>query len=476
MEIITQNYEKILENLIINNFFEIIKESKSKLTTDNQVFNYITILDTLDSKICDIALKSLKTIIESIDRGYKNSPERKHKYYIKARCKRTIMTIFGEITYNKTIYSNKYNEGSYCFIDEYLGLKKYDYFDPYIKATIIEYAANNSSPKVAKILNDMIGKRIKLNESYPFISRQTIRNIILKSKLSNPEIKELETKDDLYIMADEKWVHTQNNNNEDVMVKEIVVFDGREEKKKKTKLLNKYSFTSFNNNDFLNECLDYLYFVYDMDKIKNIYVMGDGAAWIRKLTAHFKVNSQTNVTFNLDKFHFKQAIHHLFINESLEKIAVSYILNNNKKDFKELCEEIIKENPHRTETIETKKEYILNNWNYINNLYKNKLKCPMESQISHTLADLLASRPKAYSIKTLKKILKIRLLYKNNHNLKQLYLNNYNKKDILTINAEHLNYEIFNKNNNYQINNKIIPVNYHPQFHLDNTLNYNIKL
>ena len=51
MEIITQNYEKILENLIINNFSEIIKESKSKLTTDNQVFNYISILDTLDNKI-----------------------------------------------------------------------------------------------------------------------------------------------------------------------------------------------------------------------------------------------------------------------------------------------------------------------------------------------------------------------------------------------------------------------------------------
>ena len=54
MEIITQNYEKILENLIINNFSEIIKESKSKLPSDNQVFNYISILDTLDNKICDI--------------------------------------------------------------------------------------------------------------------------------------------------------------------------------------------------------------------------------------------------------------------------------------------------------------------------------------------------------------------------------------------------------------------------------------
>ena len=50
MKIITQNYEKILENLIINNFSEIIKESKSKLPNDNQVFNYISTLDTLDNK------------------------------------------------------------------------------------------------------------------------------------------------------------------------------------------------------------------------------------------------------------------------------------------------------------------------------------------------------------------------------------------------------------------------------------------
>ena len=79
MVIITQIYEIILENLIIKNFSEINKESKSKLPNDNQVFNYISILATLDNKICEIALKSLKTIIESIDRGYKNSHERKHK-------------------------------------------------------------------------------------------------------------------------------------------------------------------------------------------------------------------------------------------------------------------------------------------------------------------------------------------------------------------------------------------------------------
>ena len=229
MEIITQNYEKILENLIINNFSTIIRQNDNRNPNENKVFNYIRLLDTLDEKICEIAKNSLVTIFEALDRGYKNSIERMHKYYIKAYTTRTIMTVFGEITYRKTIYQSKHTCKSFCFIDDYLGLKKYDYFDPYIKATILEYAANNPCTKVAKIINDMIGNRIKTKESYQYITRQTIRNIILSSPISKPEYKELETPDDLYIMADEKFVATQNNN-EDVMVKDIVVFDGREEK------------------------------------------------------------------------------------------------------------------------------------------------------------------------------------------------------------------------------------------------------
>ena len=445
MEIITQNYEKILENLIINNFSTIIRQNDNRNPNENKVFNYIRLLDTLDEKICEIAKNSLVTIFEALDRGYKNSIERMHKYYIKAYTTRTIMTVFGEITYRKTIYQSKHTYKSFCFIDDYLGLKKYDYFDPYIKATILEYAANNPCTKVAKIINDMIGNRIKTKESYQYITRQTIRNIILSSPISKPEYKELETPDDLYIMADEKFVATQNNNNEDVMVKDIVVFDGREEKNNRVKLKNKMSFSSFKGNDCVNDCLDYLYFVYDLDKVKNIYVMGDGAKWIKNLQNEFKVNDKTNVSFNLDKFHFKQAIHHIGQDELLEKYLTNYVLNDSKKDFKECCEALIISNPHQEEKITNKKDYILNNWNYINNLYRNKLKCPMESQISHTLADLFSSRPKGYSLKTLTKLLKLRLLYKNSFNIKILYLNNINKKEILTINREFLNYNIFNQ-------------------------------
>ena len=432
MNIISNNYEKILKEMIFNQFSSNLKKELYKTNNTNKVFNYINLLSNLDNSLCNIAKQSLITIFETIDKSYSNSIERKRKYHIKAHLTRTILTIFGEITFTRTFYTDRYNKGSYCYLDRFLGLKKHDYFDPYIKATIVEYSANNSIPTVVNMINDLIGDRIKLDDKVKYINRQTIRNIIIDSKLSNPKLKQLDTPETLYIIADEKWVHTQNNNNEDVMVKSIVTFDGIKNKPRKT-LNNKRIFASFKGNNFLDDTLDYLYYSYDLDKVKNIFVMGDGARWIRTLTNHFQITNETNVIFALDKYHFKQAIHHICLDKSLENILVSYILNNDKKNFKSFCDELINSYPHRTDTINQKKEYIINNWKNILNLYKYELSCPMESQISHNLAYLLSSRPKGYSLKMLDKILKIRLLFKNKENIKQLYLNNFNKNKIINI-------------------------------------------
>ena len=46
---------------------------------------------------------------------------------------------------------------------------------------------------------------------------------------------------------------------------------------------------------FLDDTLDYLYYSYDLDKVKNIFVMGDGAKWIKKLTSHFKYSKNTKI-------------------------------------------------------------------------------------------------------------------------------------------------------------------------------------
>ena len=146
--IISNNYEKILKEMIFNQFSSNLKKELYKTNNTNNVFNYIDLLSNLYNSLCNIAKESLITIFESIDNSYRNSIERKHKYHVKSHLTRTILTVFGEITFTRIFYTDKYNKGSYCYIDRFLGLKKHDYFDPYIKVTIVEYSSNNSIPNV----------------------------------------------------------------------------------------------------------------------------------------------------------------------------------------------------------------------------------------------------------------------------------------------------------------------------------------
>ena len=109
-----------------------------------------------------------------------------------------------------------------------------------------------------------------------------------------------------------------------------------------------------------------------------------------------------------------------------------YVLFNNKSDFTRLANEFLDLNPERKETIESKRDYILNNWNE-RQIYQNTsyMKCSMESHISHIFADLFTSRPKAYSKNGLKQLLKLRLLKINGKDIRKQYLNQYRNKEII---------------------------------------------
>jgi hypothetical protein len=443
MNIISNNYINVLKNMIISKFNDNLIKEINKTDDNPTVFNYINLLSTLDKSLCNIAKESLVTIFETIDKGYRNSFDRKNKYHIKAHHTRSLMTIFGEITFERTFYSDKYNKGSFCYLDWFLGLKKYDYFDPYIKALTIDYSSKYSFQKTGNMISEMIGNRIELVRP-TLLSRQTVRNIIIKSTLSIPECNQVIDTDTIYIMADEKFIHTQRNSKQDIMVKSIVVFDDIKKNGKRTKLLNKKIFSN-NSSKIIDDVLDYIYKTYDTKLIKNVYYMGDGAGWIKSLKSEFKFEKNTNVIFGLDKFHFRQALHHICQDKLLEDNLTSYVTNDCKDSFNEVCNNLIVSYSHRAETIINKREYILNNWQFIINSYNYNLKCCMESNISHNIADLFTSRPKAYSTSMIDKLIEYRMLYKNNYNLKSLYLNNYNKKEQVFINKEHLNFDIFDK-------------------------------
>lgn len=56
---------------------------------------------------------------------------RKKEYYInKSNVPRTIYTIYGEITFERTLYRNKKNTKKYyCFVDQILGIEAYNLYD-----------------------------------------------------------------------------------------------------------------------------------------------------------------------------------------------------------------------------------------------------------------------------------------------------------------------------------------------------------
>lgn len=327
MNIISHNYILCLKNLmkeLINNKIDTLFDC---LNPNNSVFNYINILSNLDESLCNLAKEGLILIFKLLDENYKNSTDRKSKYYIKSHMSRSIMTIFGEITFKRTFYESKIDGSSYCFLDRYLGLHKYDYFDPYIKSLIIHYASDNSFSKTASFINDLIGNRISTTEKFSLLNRQTVRNIVFNEPISTPEPIELETPEILYIIADEKWIPTQNNNKQKVMKKSIVLFENIENKK----LINKQIFAGDN---CTNDTLDYIYCTYDTDKIKTIYLLGNGAECIKNLKFVLRIHKDLNLIQGLDKFHFKQDLNHITREKELQNILIKYVLNNKRKDFK----------------------------------------------------------------------------------------------------------------------------------------------
>lgn len=449
MNIILQNYNNLINNLIKNYFSNKIEKVISNFN-NYSINNYINLLSSLDNDMNSFICNYLKYIFEEIDRCYCNSLERKRKYHIKYKTNRTILTIFGELTYYRTFFKSKLNGSCFCYVDRLLGLKKYDYFDPYIKAEILDYVSENNYSKTANHINSLIGNRIIIDNKTSYISRQTVRNIILNSPLSKPKIKHLKPVEFLYIIADEKWIPTQNNNKKKVMQKSIVIFDGFTKFGKRKKLKNKITFSG-RNDDFIYEAIDYIEEAYDTSHIKCLFMLGDGASWIKNLKYYFNYNKNITIVQGLDKFHFKQCIWRIFPEKDIYNTLSKYVISNNIDDFNRLTNEISDLYPDRKEKIDEYKIYIKNNWNNILNLYKYNLSCPMESQISHTFAEYFTSRPKAYNKNMINKLIKLRLLKKNNHNIKYLYLNNLNSKCEIDLNKKNMDYSVFDKKDTYEI-------------------------
>ncbi len=434
---------------IVSHFYNFLEESfntflKNHFLESNfwhkssSIDNYINFMTDLDSFNYSFINNIINAYLEYVDDIFFHTKYRKSFCKSKSFYKRTILTLFGEVTFKRRYYFDKNTSQYFFFTDLFLNLPKRKYFDPFVCSEICNESSSFSYSKSGKIVSQKIGKRINNTLN---ISRASVRNIVLSFPI-NDSVDANETKrvERLSIMLDEKFVGSQFNDGKDHMIKAAVIFEDTElvyKKKLKSTSMNRYRLVNSHTcasieNNLLMDVIDYIYNNYDIFSLKELNFMGDCATWIKSFpnTKWFQFHDDLKIKFGMDGFHFSQALTNLTSSENKDVFDAlyEYVLFNKKEEFIRLTNEFLDLNMDRKETIESKRDYILNNWNarqiYQNNAY---MRCSMESHISHIFADIFTSRPKAYSKNGLNQLLKLRLLKVNGRNIKEEYLNTFRK-------------------------------------------------
>lgn len=464
-KILKENFNKYLYNYFLDSNF---------WNKTSDIDNYINFMTALDDFNYSFMTNAIKSYFEYIDEIFFNTKYRNKFCVSKGFYSRTILTMFGEVTFKRRYYYDKKENERFFFTDYFLNLPKRKYFDPFICANICEESASFSYSKSGNIVANKIGKRINNNIH---ISRASARNIVMKFDIDNDNYEENKRRiEKIFVMLDEKFVGSQFNNGKDHMIKAAVLFENTElvyKYKKKEDSMNRYRLVNSHtcasiDNELLNDTIDYIYNNYDVDYLKEINFMGDCALWIKNFpkSSWFKFDNNIQINFSMDGFHFSQALGNLTTQkyDDVYNALYEYVLDNNKEDFIRLCNEFLDLFPERKDVIESKRDYILNNWNerqfYQNHSY---LKCSMESHISHIFADIFTSRPKAYSKKGLRQLLKLRLLKVNNKDIKNMYFNNFRIKE-MKLNHSSTYYNKYDTHYN--------EINFEKLLHFDNYINF----
>lgn len=451
MNIITQIINFMTKN-IKNNIKKYNLEETLNADTLFTFNNYINMINCIDDISYDFSTYLYSSFIKQIDDAFFNSSYRKQFCDVINIYERNIITLFGEVSFKRRYYHDNLKNKNYYYVDQVINIKPYSRFDPFVCAKICEVSSHDSYAKAGRTVSELIGERLKFNNnpSKTLINRAEARNIVMNFPI--PEI-DYGTRDNvkkLFVMLDEKWVHSQyhydkEGNKLDFMVKACVVFENTEivYKKKKKKdskvryrLVGKHVLSSIDG-DLKKQLDNYIFNTYDVEEIEELVFMGDCASWITAFPDGFKYHKNMKITFSMDGFHYSQAIENICTKkyQDLVPMLKDYCKNDDKESFAFICNSLIEVCPDRKETIENKMNYILNNWKYIQvYYYDNPMRCCMESNISHCFADIFTARPRAYSEKGLRQLLKLRMLKVNNQDIQKIYfgiLKNEFRKEIL---------------------------------------------
>lgn len=363
------------KNVIINNILSKLKEKLLAFFTncflDFSKNRYTTFMLNLQKLFFEEIRDIIVEFIETIDKIYRESSERKKKLYINSKSDpRTIYTIFGEITFTRTYYKYKDENKYYYFIDDVLGFEKYDTYDPVVKAIAIDDAVNNN-PNNASYHSSLRALDIlgSISNNVFQISRQSIYKWLREININKINYETINNSKTLYVMADEKWIHEQDKNNVSnkkkwIMSKCFVIFTHIKNKGKRNILMGKYILITTTNKPW-KELMDEICQIYDFEKLETINLLSDAGGWILAGKDELKLYANNNIIVNTCELHVKQKINRSTTDKDLRNKLYKIIYEDEDKTlFKTTMQEIIdsKDKQSRKDKITEYMNYILKHW------------------------------------------------------------------------------------------------------------------
>ena len=387
----------------------------------------------------DILGKELFTeIVTQIENLVFEDSKRKTQYESVRFAEKSLVTKNGKATFERRYYKDNETGENVCLTDMILGLEKGERIDKTVKAEIISRANDQSYNKSGKMVVSGI-----------HISATTVMRNVRKNEW-DMEIVERKEEDkikakNIYIQVDED--HIKQRKKKGCTISKIVTIYTRKRtltkperidkvQQVRKELVDKFTFAGIykDNQKLWEDVAYYIDCTYSKKEIENVFIMGDGASYIKA-----GVEWIDKAVFVLDMFHLKKYINHLNYDEELKKklqeaieqydpVSVENIMN---KAIENIEKEIIEDEQlgrnvnrlkNRLKKIEDTKTYFSNQWTGIeaHEKYQDKLTgCCQEGQVHHTLSERMSTDAKVWSENGIDEMSQLRAFTQNGGNVYQ---------------------------------------------------------
>ena len=342
------------------------------------------LLQVVKNGTCEL----LRVILEAADNEIANAKaERKASgLRVKERgVKRRLQTSLGELEYGRTYYET--GEGERVYLLDYLiGVESYERVSKALCAKLVNLSAEMS-----------YGKSVKVGEAG--VSRQTVSNRVNALKEVVLDVERVrETPEVLHIFMDEDHSHLKDGRC--VIVPLATITEGIDmSNPKRHRLINPLHIGGFGMdaeafNDQVEACVNERY---DLNKVKRIYIHGDGASRIIALGERFP-----NAEHVLDGFHLEKYLKKLgHYNGAAQRMGAlrGALRNGNWQTYRKLFGDIyVLQTGKNRENIKPVIRYLWNNRQAAHLRYDPDIcgSCT-EALISHVLSERLSRTPLAWS-------------------------------------------------------------------------------